>query len=335
MKKALLVLLFLAVAGGLFAQTTVTWSGRLDTRLRARQAYGSDEWGLSWSTIATRLNATIRNNDAGYGGYLSLRPNLNAAGMSIFHSYYGWFNLFDGKVKVLGGKWGAATELEFSEGYWWANSLWATSVYNIGAFFYPMDGLRLGVGAISGSPSKFEDVDFWLGARYDVSEDLSVRAQFRYGEKYGANALFDIVYTNKDLGLTAVLNNNFNQLQDFATKGDITLNQYFNYANVENFDFDLAITEILYGQDGYDPYIDIELDTYYTTGIPGLYLAAVEINFWTGYNGDDSYSYFRIYPYIRFGQSGSRYVGFGYQTTINFDTSKIRNDLILRFYWNF
>jgi hypothetical protein len=141
MKKALLVLLLLAVAGGLFAQ--VTWAGRVGTGLTATSSSvpGHNDWGLAWDSLDARLNLSYANEAGTYGGNLSIRVG------DVFHTYRGWFKMFDGVLKIVGGKW---ADGEFTEPDYFAPATWVRS-NGIAALFYPIDGLRLGFGLQPGT----------------------------------------------------------------------------------------------------------------------------------------------------------------------------------------
>jgi hypothetical protein len=108
MKKALIVLLILAIAGGLFAQE-LTFSGAVKTGLKitADDVNNGQDIGVSFynddagKALRFDLNGAYTNNN--YGVVFGLRTDVNNGFGVNVHNAYGWFSFVDGIIKVSGG----------------------------------------------------------------------------------------------------------------------------------------------------------------------------------------------------------------------------------------
>jgi hypothetical protein len=329
MKKALLVLLLLAVAGGLFAQ--VTWGARVYAGYNATLNDGDTDWGLNWNSgagaaVQGRLYGTFRNEAGTVGGSLQLRAAVSNGGSTVTAAvYYGWFTLFEGKLKVLGGKWGDG---EFSEQYIWAATLLGNDKSGLALNFYPMDGLRLGFGlhsnTLNATTSTFDNLEYWFGAAYEAG-DIGVFAQANVGKDL-FDAQLDFVYDAEPI--TGVFHATFSNLADFSNSGEIGLNEFFGYYGVENLDLELYLSETLYGNG--DPFgFSTEVDVTYNLDITGIPAIGIELE----YGVTDEY--FRLFPFVFIGQSTARnYLQLGYGAVINFDGT-FDNNIRLRFFWRY
>jgi hypothetical protein len=336
MKKALLVLLLLAVAGGLFAQ--VTWTGNVFAGLRATSAERGPNWALGWYNSSlgaanqVRLNASYRNEAGTYGGNLSLRAQTSLAGgagavVPFVHTYRGWFTMFDGKLKILGGKW---SEGEFTEGVWgWGLTYWSYTRPGVAAYFYPMDGLRFGFGVNASAAGTVEtDLRYWLGAAYE-------------GDSFGA--YFSGAYHKDDINfaVTAYYDSDpilvvggfdFMRLDDFANAGEIDLYLVFGFYGVENLDIELENDWSIYGADnGEDDFgTSVSLDFTYHLDVGGIKLAGL------GLSWDITGESFSFKPYVRFGLGASaRYIQLDYEGSADFAASTYTNAIGLSFTWSF
>jgi len=328
MKKVLLVLLFMVIASGLFAQ--VTWGARVYGGYNAILEDGASDWNLKWNSAAgafaqARLYGTFKNEAGTVGGALQFRGTISNASVNVTVSqYYGWFTLFDKQVKILGGRW---ADGEFSEQYVWAGSLWLNNKAGLAINFYPMDGLRLGFGMHAPENlNVFDDMAYWFGAAYETG-DIGLYAQMDFAQN-NINAQFDFRYDSDPI--LAVLNTHFSRLDNFSDYGEIALNEYFGYSGIENVDLGLSLWENFYG-DGSATVVGTEFDITYNTNINGLPAVGIELEL--GIAGD---SYFRAFPFIYIGQSASRnYLQLGYGAYIDFngDNPTFDNNIRLRFFW--
>ena len=112
MKKALVILLTLAVAGGLFAQTTVTWSGQVEGGIGMLNYGGADDpvFGTlasgSWrNDHRVQIQADGVNADGTMGFRVRFRAQDIGGSMTPwFHQAWGWVSLFDGMLEMRGGR---------------------------------------------------------------------------------------------------------------------------------------------------------------------------------------------------------------------------------------
>jgi hypothetical protein len=321
MKKALLVLLFLAVAGGLFAQ--LTWSGLLYNDFRATLESGYTNWGLNFGEMTGRLQATYRNEAGTFGGRVRLQASVNSASLNqLFNVYYGWFTMYEGSLKILGGKW---TDGEFYEGAYWVDEyLWSSASYGIQAIYYPLDGLSVGFGLHSAALATFNDLRYWAGVAYSA-DNFGVYAQGDF-QKDNINAAVNGYYEAGPV--LAALSVALNRLDKFDPNGSITVREAVDFTGVENLDVSLDSTQTFYGDSEKKAEVDISLGGSYVLDIAGINLVGLALGL------DITGESFSFQPYVRFGQGGSRYLRLDYIGDIGFDGS-YDNTIRLRFYWSF
>ena len=346
MKKVLLVLLLLTVAGGLFAQ--VTWNGIVRTGFNATLADGDTDWNVNWTSLTSRFQMTYRNSEGTFGGRLRLQLGLNGAAPSpFFNTYYGWFTMFDKTLKVLGGKWadGEFTELKWSGG----EIYWSNARYGIQTIYYtPIEGLRLGIGsqaaALNGTTT-FSDLCLWYGLAYEGDNfGVYLQGSIQDGDAASTSGTNIVLsgYVNIDPALV-VLYADFKRLDDFDAKGKIALGQYVSLDVVEDVDIELYSEQTLYGN-GDDAGVYVALGFGYNLDGPFPYLG---LDLVCALSGDPTTGsaqmgigygkYLSFSPYLRFGLgAGSKYVELGYEGVVGFDDpSTFDNSLWLRFYWTF
>jgi hypothetical protein len=109
MKKVLVVLLILAVAGGVFAQD-LTWSGTVETGVHITKKDGADDV-LVWADndddvqgVRAKLQAAVTGDSWGFKVGTKVETS-DAAYKSAAQLYngYGWFDLLGGMIKLSGG----------------------------------------------------------------------------------------------------------------------------------------------------------------------------------------------------------------------------------------
>jgi len=348
MKKALLVLLLLAVAGGLFAQ--VTWSGHVYTDFVTRSRSDGDddtvdEWGIGWGTTRARLQGAYRNEAGTVGGTLRLQTAFNGTNLTngnLFATAYGWFTMFDKKLKILGGKW---YEGEFYEGVNWADeTFWENDKYGIAAYVYPVEGIKLGFGVHAGTNlanthhvTDWNNLYYWVAAGYETDE-LGVYGQFDYNNS-SVNAKISGSYSAGPI--SAALRVDLARLDDFAASGYINLGQYVWYDVTDDLGVDLTLTETIYGEDVQDKAdFAIDVGAYYTLDVLGFNQVGLMAGF-ASENGGDNGSSLYFQPYVRWGLGGSRYLRLDYAGTILLPPNDVDADpqfenwMRLRFYFSF
>jgi hypothetical protein len=344
MKKALLVLLLLAVAGGLFAQATL--SGSLYGGFRATSADRGPNWRLGWYNHdigpfnQAALGVSYTSEDKTLGGNLSIRaisPLIGTfdgatTGPSLFlHTYRGWFTMFDGALKILGGQW---AENEFNERTAYQTSHWSRARPGVAAYYYPIDGLRVGFGLNAssayeeynygtGNGTVESDLRYWLGAAY-------------VGDGFGAYINGALQKNNINFALTgyyggnpfyAALNANFTRLDDFANAGNVALGVYLRFTGVENLSVYLKPA---FGipANGNEASISVALGASYGLDLGGLKGAGIDLSY--AITGEA----FSFNPYIIFGQDDS-YITLDYEGSADFAAGTYTNAIGLSFSWAF
>ena len=200
MKKALVILLTLAVAGGLFAQT-FTWNGAFEGGIGMR-TMGDDDMifgavaPTNWvSGTRAQLQLSYTNADGNAGARLRFRASGASSGFNgepFFHQAWAWVKPFGDIVEFRGGRIHddqLATQDPIL-GTYLLNS------HGIVAYIRPMDMITVGLGATSGqvafdatgptgsvgisSGKTWENsgLAIWGGLGVNVPSLLSARVQF-------------------------------------------------------------------------------------------------------------------------------------------------------------
>jgi len=318
------------VAGGLFAQATFT--GRIFGGFRATTVEHSQNWALGWynnslgAANQVRLDASYRNEARTIGGNLSLRANLALGGNDVvpfFSIYRGWFTMFDGMVKVLGGKW---TESEFCEQYYsGGGTYWGSGRPGIAVYAYPLDDIRVGVGVNASSSGTLQsDLRYWFGAAYET-ETFGVYTSGAVQKDNINWFLSGFVDTND---IVVAYDFDFQRLDAFADKGKIVLQEFVGYYGIEDVDIEFDSEQDIL-TDGSDPELNFGLSfAYYGLDVPGITKVGIDL-------GTDLES-FSYKPYVRFGVgAGEKYIQLDYEGTLDFETSKYSSAIGLSFRWNF
>jgi hypothetical protein len=178
MKKALVILLTLALAGGVFAQT-VNVGGFWEGGVAILNNTGWDEpmfgavapnaWVGDGVRGELRIGGTNADGNAGFTFWL--RASNNPLAGIFYRQAFGWVRLFDNLVELRGGRihddrLAAQDFLAFH---------WVTNYHGLVAYITPTDTIRIGVGAYS--PNQWED---WEGAGLALWGGLGV--EFGLGE---------------------------------------------------------------------------------------------------------------------------------------------------------
>jgi hypothetical protein len=324
MKKALLVLLLLAVAGGLFAQVLTT--GEVYVSFQAVSA--KPDWGLNWygDGTAAFFAGSFSGGEGTYGGNFTVSAGSAFNNNLAFSTIRGWFMMFDKKLKIVGGRW---SDGEFRETGLGGTRLWTNAKTGIAAIVYPTDEVRLGFGlhAAHTGLTSFDQLAYWFGAGYKAS-DLGVYAQA------------DVAKNNIDASLNAfynldtiyfALDAKFTKLNDFDPNGAITLREYFDYSGVENFDFSIKFTEVFSGAPNSDVGFSVAFGAEYYPEID--FIPAVGLGLGYDIDGDGM---IYINPYVLFGLDSSRYLLLDYEVDISFTKgADPEHILTLGFRWDF
>jgi len=338
MKKALIVLLLLAfVAGGLFAQEGLSFSGRVMAGLGMWKVGDNDAgWGVltpNGGTRGMRWNFIVdyTNADGNKGFYTYFRSRgavdsdrvFNSMGGSGFHILYaeGWFTAFDGLLKVQGGR---MTDSPFGYGDWWGMDDPSDTYYGLMATVNATDTIKIGVGAKSGygieQGEKFEDaMGGFFGVRAGFGP-VDARAYIDVAKDYiTVHAAATIEVGDLEIGLPVYVWD----LSNFSDSGELQFLPYVSFSGIENVGLNLFGILGIDGAGG-DPAIGAMLTASYSFGniIPRLAVGfktsgtyegtdgGLRETFWGGETYDKGDMFLLIRPAIRFRTSSSSYVDF-------------------------
>jgi len=327
MKKALIVLLILGVAGGLFAQ--VTWSGYVNTGIGFAKADDAEDpvFGLmgkdAWTDgMRAHLNVSYINDDGDGGFEGQFRANGNV-GSTANNPYelrraYAWSKSATGLLEFWGGRIDG-TYYSGNDGLMgddWFNSI------GLLANISPIDILTIGLGgyapeALSGGlPWDGDGLTLFLGIAVDAGI-VGVHSQFHINKGsidgyVTASAGLGVV----DLGLGVYLW----KLNEFGDAGEFNFFAKVGLNVLDGLGLNIGGAFGMSQADGTDPWmafgawgdfaigiIKPALGVLYNSGssyLPGWGLA-YGANWYTGHYADVTYnknfSYLTINPAVNFG----------------------------------
>jgi len=205
-----------------------------------------------------RLNGSYQNEARTAGIRLRLQSQANAErrdnGYLSIPFVYGFFNLFENKINLLGG---LIMDSSWETLDWWIND---DVGEGLGALIKinPIDGLSFGAGAylisqegggrnnqlsrgISGHALKAEDLKYVFGASYSLKDNFYLGASFRTqnqagdedletrtGRQESSQLIGDLrIYAIPKL--TAIIAFSFNNLQDFNDSGLMVFSESLSF----------------------------------------------------------------------------------------------------------
>ena len=199
MKKALVILLTLAVAGGLFAQT-FTWAGYGEGGIGLRtmgdddMVFGAVAPGAWVNGTRAQLQLSYTNSDGNAGARLRFRASATGTTFDadpFMHQAWGWVRPFGSIVEFRGGRI-HDDQLAMQDpilGAYLLNS------HGIVAYIRPSDMFTLGLGGYSpnginpGATNEDGGFGFWGALGLNLTNMASIRAQLTYqGEVVNALA---------------------------------------------------------------------------------------------------------------------------------------------------
>lgn len=360
MKKVLVVLLILAVAGGVFAQD-LTWSGTVETGIHINKQDGADDV-LVWADnddgvygVRAKLQAAITGDNWGFKvGYKVETSDAIYRSAAQLYNGYGWLDLLNKMINVKAGlidddvwttkgdeDWGIATGLGvrlevapiegLNVGFFltWPDdtagvNASATGSAAIGQFFQETAiGFSYTADAfyVSGGVKLDSDGDTAGAAATDVDEDM--RAIFGFG------------YTGLP-ALTAKIEANLEHLGN-GDERDVWLNETIAYQVMDPLLVGAVLTEKLNNTAGnaddlylkIKPYVEYKLNDTMTVG------AAIPVELQDGLNE------IGVNPWFKYAASDTASFKIGYTAhIIPEDTDKLResalnHDIQATFVWSF
>ena len=269
MKKALVILLVLAVTGGLFAQGW-TFSGRMDSGYGLYKADGRALFGgliaqdqaVNGPRMFFDANYTNDNKNAGMNVRFRSQGTTTAwagaTGLGVHMRYaYGWLAAMDGLLRAEGGRiqstpFDSLDPISNGENFY--------DSYGVLGYIKPIDILTIGGGV--GSGSSLNDLNFvdrsiaYFGFNVLVPDTFRlngmVRLQHTPRLAVGVSPLGAAFQNSraalgfsflgvKDLKL--MVQGIFRGLDKFSDYGSMHFYEYFAYNGVENLSLNLAFTE--------------------------------------------------------------------------------------------
>jgi len=329
MKKALVILLTLAVAGGLFAQT-FTWVGHAEGGFGMLNRGDSDDavfgaiaphaW-VNGTRLQLELNGVNADGNAGFRARFRANISGTAAGTNqpFIHQAWAWVNLFDGLLELRGGR-VFDTALALQDPIF-GSSLFSNQHGFLG-YLRPMDILTVGFGGFvptaqdPGTTWEEGGLTLWGGVGVSLAGLMEVRAQLNHSDLV-TNAQVGVQVTALDfLPINAFVR--MHNLQDFGDYGELFAYAFVGLNLVENLDLNLGGVFGMSQVDNTDPFMAFGGWLQFTglgAIVPRLdawFVSGGEYNFGYGFNPtgsnidwvqarwDSDMSYISIRPALRF-----------------------------------
>jgi hypothetical protein len=269
MKKALVALLLLAVAGGLFAQDeepvpVPVWSisGVANAGIGWMKLTDQDDniFGLIGHTAETdgaRAQVNIRgiNADGTAGLRFAIRATSSfGVGSLQFRHAFGWLKAFDGMLEVQTGRIQGTNfdmfgPIEDGMGTFYDG-------YGVLTYINPIPGFSFGVGARTGQVlsggANVDKVTGWLGFGASIADLLDLNAQFT-GNQATKNAFVSAsIGALPGIGINATAI--FLDLLNFSDSGQMWFHEHVGIDLIENLSLNIAASQGMFSEDGPDMY---------------------------------------------------------------------------------
>jgi len=260
MKKALVILLTLAVAGGLFAQT-LTWSASMEGGFGMLNRGDADDmvfgavapqnW-VNGTRLQLQVDGVCANGNMGFRARFRTNDVDPMNPNTFFHMGWGWVRLFDGLLEVRGGRLHdvvLATQ----------DPIFGTYLFNHhGAIAYirPTDTVTLGFGGATGNAMNpgvtWEDsgLNLWAGIGLRVPGAAEIRAQLITNHNV-TNALAGVQITAID-GIPIDVVVRANTLNEFGDEGQFIAHGFVGLNVVQDLGITLAATFGMSQNDAHD-----------------------------------------------------------------------------------
>jgi hypothetical protein len=344
MKKALVCILVLVVAGGLFAQQ-LSFSGLVNGGVGLFKAVGDDDpdpvYGLiaknqEGNGVRAQLNVIGTNADGNAGVDIRIRAVGGGNGGSFrddfqFRHAYGWVSFVDNMLRVQGGRMNGNdfnTLDPITDGATLFDS------YGLLSYINPVDTVKIGVGAYTpqrlGEGLPIDDVSGYVGLGVNLPNLLNFRAQLS-SKKDDVKALASArIAVLKDIPIEATAR--LTGLSEFSDSGTMSFYERFGFNAISNLSLNLALAQSLSQADDTDMFfrgwfwltyslgnIVPRLDVNYITGgkfNTGVGLG-VNASYNDGYNGgaytyDKDQAYLTVSPSVQFRAAANTFVELGY-----------------------
>jgi len=341
MKKALVALLLLAVAGGLFAQQ-LSFSGLVNAGFGWAKYDDQDDnaWGLigrdqGSNGYRAQINGNVTNDDKNAGLSFRFRvANANVRTQTEFRWAYGWISGLDGMVKVLGGyiqgsDFDALDTQGGQPGGFYDNA-------GLIVYVSPIDMFKFGVGVASNGQSfsankNVDNVEGWLGFGVSMPDLFDLNAQLK-SKRDDANAMFSVsVGVLPDIGIKATAA--FLDLTNFSDSGIMTFYEEVNLNIIENLGLNVALSQSMNNAENTDmafrgwvwltyamgnivPRFDVNYimgaKMYTNFGLNPIDTYQAQDFAWAGDCYDGDYSYLTVSPSVKLRVASNKFVELGY-----------------------
>jgi len=339
MKKALVFLLILGVAGGLFAQG-FTLNGLVNAGIGMYKLDGEDDpvFGLIGKNqgangIRAQINANYTNPDGNMGISMRFRTIGDQTAFILNWRWaFGWMTFMDGMIRAEGGRM-QGNAFDTSDPIADGDTLF--DAYGVRFFINPPGGMfRLGVGSYInrtlGYGVPLEQVHGWAGFGIYMPDMIDVVGQVRGAEHVGDFLLSARVRALPGIPINATFQ--FRDLPEFSDFGWMHFSQHVGYNLIDNVSINLALAQAMHNMEDTDMFfrawfwvsyamgnIVPRFDVNYVMGgtfTPNLGLNTNEsLRDWDSYSTytfDSDQTFLTVSPSVSFRVGGSSHLELGY-----------------------
>ncbi|MDR0497162.1 MAG: hypothetical protein LBH42_06090 [Treponema sp.] len=339
--KKLVVVLFFALTGGLFAQQW-NFSGLVNGGLGILMLEDEDDsaFGLiarnqQGNGIRAQLDAIGTNKDGNAGIVMRLRAVGGGSNTFRddfqFRRAYGWVSFMDNLLRVQGGRM-QGNDFDTLDPITDGDTLFDN--YGVLTYINPTDSVKISVGAFTpqrlGEGLNIDAVAGYAGFSVNLPDLLNLRAQLS-SQKDDVKALAS-ARISAVKGIPIELTARLTDLSNFSDTGTISFFEHVGYNAIDNLSFNLAAAQSISQAEDTDIYFrawlwltyamgDIipRLDFNYVTGGKFRHDMGLGVNspFKDGYEAnpftyDKNNAFFTVSPSIQFRAAANTFVDLGY-----------------------
>jgi len=283
MKKALIVLLILALAGGLFAQD-ISFSGHIQTGMRIEILDGADDIGVAANDddapVPIRADFTAAVDDGNWGAKIGFRADFDAldGNHTYLHNAYGWLKPVD-ILKISAGMiddgvWGTGGDYDggVATGGGLRVEIIPIDGLNLGAFFsYPNGGIAAAkIGNFFGETAfgfEYKADIFYVSAAMKLYSEEST---YPIGKDTDMKLIFGGGFTGI-AGLTLRVSGGIEHLGNYSDDGWFDVREEAEFALSDVLKVGILLAEGLTGPDGFcffkvKPYVEFGVTDEFSVG---------------------------------------------------------------------
>jgi hypothetical protein len=359
MKKVLVVLLILAVAGGVFAQD-ITWSGTVETGVHIQKHEGQDDatiWAYNDDNInglRAKLQAAIAGDNWGFKigvkseTWIVDDPGSSELDRVLIYNGFGWFDFLDKMINVKGGLiddavWTTRGDQDFN----------LSSNVGVRVEVTPIEGLNVGLlltwpdgGAAIDQNGTVEQFfkETVLGFSY-TSDLFYVTGAFKLdsdgdgGTDKDAEAIFGFGYTGIP-ALTANIEAHLSHLGGYSDDGKAYIDETIAYQVMEPLTVGAVLTEELSNTGGKSDDMKLTIKPYLTYLLSDTMSVGLNLPAYL----QDGFVGFDINPWFKYALGDNASFKIGYTAGIVTEkktsgvvvrASELNHDVQATFVWSF